>query len=67
MDVLLKEAEYRSTATTGKAGTETAASLATTIPNYRSVRQAWRKENTENTGSIPHQKYICNPAARLLH
>jgi hypothetical protein len=35
MNVLLKEAEYCSTETTGKAGTETAASLASTIPNTR--------------------------------
>src|SRR5579872_1997965 len=42
MDVLLKEAGYCSTRITGKAGTGTAASLPSTIPNYESMRQARR-------------------------
>ncbi|MGC1649105.1 MAG: hypothetical protein WA741_25060 [Candidatus Sulfotelmatobacter sp.] len=40
MDVLLKEAGCCNTKFTGKAGTETAASLVSTIPNYKSMRQA---------------------------
>jgi len=40
MDVLLKEAGNYSTRITGKAGTGTAASLLSTIPNYESMRQA---------------------------
>jgi len=46
--------------TTGKAGTETAASLATTIPNYQSTRQARHTQNPENTVAIRHSEVHCN-------
>ncbi len=63
----LRKRGYCSTKITGKAGTGTAASLVSTIPNYDSMRQATRfVDATQNVLNPPPPDTSCNPARLLL-
>jgi hypothetical protein len=56
-----------STKITGKAATETAASLVSTIPNYDSMRQATCfVDATQNVLNPPPPNTNCNPSGLLL-